>query len=176
MESALASILLITLLLFGVLTLSDTYLTTQHVLLAATQAMTARTQEQTHTALTLIGAATKNSGANLELTLRNTGSTKVADFEQWDLVVQYYTVQGTYVVKWLPYVESANPGDNKWGVAGIYLTAATLTPEVYDPGIFNPGEEIVVRLKLFPVVGVKTTNLVALATANGVNQTVIFTR
>lgn len=176
MESALASIILMATLLFGVLTLSETYFATQNTLLVATQEMTARSQEQTHTALTLITAATKNAGANVELTFRNTGSAKVADFEQWDVIVQYYTVQDAYLVKWIPYAESATPGDNKWGVGGIYLTAATLTPEVYEPGILNPGEEMVVRLKLFPIVGVKTTNLVAIAVANGVSQSAIVVR
>ena len=176
MESALASIILIIALLFGVLTFSDAYFATQDVLLVATQEMTARNQEQTHTALTLIAAATKNAGANVELTFRNTGSAKLADFEQWDVVVQYYTVQDDYLIKWIPYAESANPGDNKWGVGGIYLTAATLTPEVYEPGILNPGEELVMRLKLFPIVGTKTTNLVTIAVANGVSQAAIFVR
>lgn len=176
MDSALASLILITALLFGVLTLSETYFTTQDTLLAATQEMTARTQEQTHTALTLIAAATQNAGADVELTFRNTGSAKIADFAEWDVIVQYYTVQGTYVVNWLPYGASASPGDNQWGVGGIYLTAATLTPEVYEPGILNPGEEIIVRLKLFPSVGTETTNLVTIAVANGVGQSAIFER
>lgn len=176
MESALASIILITLLLFGVLTLSETYFSTQEILMVATQEMTARNQEQTQTALTLIAAATKNAGANVELTFRNTGSAKVADFEQWDVIVQYYTVQDNYLVKWISYAESANPGDNQWGVGGIYLTAETLTPEVYEPGILNPGEELVMRLKLFPIVGTKTTNLVTIAVANGVSQAAIFVR
>lgn len=176
MESALASIILIIALVFGVLTLSENYFTTQEVLTAATQAMTARNQEQTQTALTLIAAATKNAGANVELTFKNTGSAKIADFDQWDVIAQYYTVQNAYLVKWIPYSESANPGDNKWGVGGIYLTAATLTTEVFEPGILNPGEEIVVRLKLFPIVGVKTTNLVTIAVANGVGQAAIFVR
>lgn len=176
MESALASIILIIALLFGVLTLSESYFTTQDALMVATQAMSARNQEQTQTALTLIAAATKNAGANVELTFKNTGSAKIADFDQWDVIVQYYTVQGAYLVKWLPYSGSANPGDNQWGVSGIYLTAATLTAEVFEPGILNPGEEIVVRLKIFPIVGVKSTNLVTIAVANGVGQAAIFVR
>lgn len=176
MESALAVIVLITALLFGVLTLSETYFVTQETLLAANQEMSARTQEQTQTALTLIATATKNAGANVELTFRNTGSAKIADFDQWDVIVQYYTVQDTYMVQWLPYTASATPGDNQWGVNGIYLTAAALTPEVYEPGILNPGEEIVVRLKLFPIVSINTTNLVTIAVANGVGQSAIFTR
>lgn len=176
MDSALASIILITALLFGVLTLSETYFTTQDILLAATQEMTARTQEQMQTALTLVGTTTKNAGANVELTFRNTGSAKIADFEDWDVIVQYDTVQGVYLVKWLPYEANTSPGDNKWSVGGIYLTAATLTPEVYEPGILNPGEELVVRLKLFPIVGVKTTNFATIAVANGVGQSAIFER
>lgn len=176
MESALASIILITLLLFGVLTISETYFSIQDTLLVSTQELTARSQEQMHTALTLVAAATKNSGANVELTFRNTGSAKVADFDQWDVIVQYYTVQDVYVMKWLPYVDSTTPSDNKWGVDGIYLTAATATPEVYEPDILNPGEEIVIRLKLLPIVGPRTTNLVVIALSNGVSQSAIFVR
>lgn len=176
MESALATIILVIVLLFGVLTLADTYFTTQDTLLAATQAMNARNQEQARTELSLIAAATKNSGANVELTFKNTGNTKLADFEQWDLIVQYYTVQDSYLMKWVAYAPTPSPGDNAWGVAGIYLTAATLTPEIFEPGILNPGEELVVRIKLLPVIGPKTTNLAALAVANGVTQSAIFVR
>jgi len=176
MESALVTLILVTVVLFGVLTMADSYFATQDALMLATQEMNVRNQEQARTALTLLAAETTSAGAFVELTFRNTGSTKLADFAQWDVVVQYYTAPGAYVITWLPYVATTAPSDNQWGVAGLYLSAATATPEVYEPEILNPGEEIVMRIKLFPVVGPNTTNLATIAVTNGVGQSAFFVR
>lgn len=176
MDSALATIILATVVLFGILTLTDSYFTTQDALMIATQAMEARSRELAGTSLTLLAAETKSAGAFVELTFRNSGNTKLADFDQWDVIVQYYTAQGVYFMQWLPYVTTTTPGDNQWSVAGIYREAATTATEVYDPTILNPGEEIVLRIKLFPVVGPQTTNQVTIAVSNGISQSAIFER
>lgn len=142
----------------------------------ATQAMARRSEDQARTALTLLAAETKSAGAFVELTFRNTGSTKLADFDEWDVVVQYYTAPSAYVITWLPYVATTIPSDNQWAIGGLYLSAATAVPEVYEPDILNPGEEIVMRIKLFPVVGPNTTNLATIAVTNGVGQSAFFVR
>ncbi|MBX3014617.1 MAG: hypothetical protein KF832_24065 [Caldilineaceae bacterium] len=174
MDSALATIILVTVVLFGTLTLTDTYFSMQDALMVATQAMDARHREQAGTALTLLTAETKDTGALVELTYRNTGSTKLADFDQWDVVIQYYTAQDAYLIKWLPYGTATTPIDNQWTVAGLYRDAATASQEVYEPKILNPGEEIVLRIKLFPNMGPQTSTLVTVAVPNGTYLSAVF--
>lgn len=174
MDTALASLLLITVLFYGVLTLSDTYFTVQDRFLAATQERDSRTEVRARTALTLVGVDTQSAGALVEITLRNSGSTKLADFDQWDLLMQYYTATDEYVMAWFPYTPSAVPESNRWTVKGIYLDAAAATPEVYEPGILNPTEEIVIQIKVAPEIGANTTNLATIAVANGVSLSANF--
>lgn len=174
MDSALVSLILITLVLFGVLTLSDSYFATQDAILVATEVRTAFMEERTRTNFTLVDAKTLNGGTLVELTVKNSGSTKLADFAQWDLLLQYYTATGTYLTDWYPYVAASSPDDNQWRVVGIYLNAATVATEVYEPGILNPGEELLVRIRLAPAVGSGTTNFITLGVANGVTLSAIF--
>jgi archaellum component FlaF (FlaF/FlaG flagellin family) len=176
MESALVSLIIITVALFAALTLSSSYFSMQDAFMVARQEMEERSQERARTALTLVGAETQNGGAIIQITLKNDGATRLADFDQWDVVVQYYTAAGVYVTNWFPYVEAATPGDNQWTVAGIYTSVAEAIPEAYEPGILNPGEEIVIRIKVLPEIGPDTTNLATVAVSNGVSQSAIFVR
>jgi hypothetical protein len=176
MESALVSLIIITVALFGFLTLTDSYLSMQDTLMVARQEMEERDQERARTELTLVGAETLSNGAIVAITLKNEGATRLADFDQWDVVIQYYTGAGVYVTNWFPYVETAMPGDNQWAVAGLYTSAAGAVPEVYEPGILNPGEEIVIQVKVLPEIGADTTNLATIAVSNGVSQSAIFMR
>ena len=107
--------------------------------------------------------------------MRNTGSTKLSDFAEWDVIVEYYQDSGDMVMAWLPYTTGAL-NDNQWQVAGIYMDAASLSSEVFEPNILDPGEEMVVRLKVQPSVGLTTTNRISLGTANGVTASTIFVR
>jgi hypothetical protein len=109
----------------------------------------------------------------VEVALRNSGQTKLGDFARWDVIVQYYDSGGTYYVKWLPYIEGT-PGDNEWRKKGIYLNSENLTAEVFEPGILNPGEELVIEAKLNPPVGVGTTNLVVTSTPSGIPASITF--
>ena len=76
---------------------------------------------------------------------------------------------------WYPYV-SGPLGNNQWTVKGIYTDAAASQPEVFEPGIFNPGEELVVQLQLLPTIGMTTTNMIIIGTANGVTVPTLVNR
>jgi flagellar protein FlaF len=101
-----------------------------------------------------------------EVTLRNRGETRIADFALWDATVQYYDFQNNYHVFRLVYNEG-EPGDNQWTVKGIYLDAATGTPEIIEPGVLNPEEEIIIRGKLSPKAHRSNYGLVVIITPNG---------
>jgi archaellum component FlaF (FlaF/FlaG flagellin family) len=185
METVLTALVIIAIIVFAVLTLTEAFLSAQDTVRASWQELERRWGEQARTDLSPVGTQIKSDGAVVELTLRNDGDTKLADFDQWDVIVQYYEVeiedddppvyQYHYHIYWLPYVES-EPVTNEWKVVGIYLDAAGAVPETYEPGILNPGEEILLRLRVSPPVGPDTANLVALSTSNGVGATTIFAR
>ncbi len=172
MESAIVSIILIALVVLGGMTLSQSFISSVDNSSAGLQEMSERAEDIMRTELTPL-TATQPSADTLEVTLRNSGQTKLSTYASWDAIVQYYDSTGTYHVEWLPYTEGT-PGNNEWTDKGIYLDAEGGTPEAFDPGILNPGEEIVIEAKLDPPVGKKTTNLVVIATPNGIPASISF--
>ena len=121
------------------------------------------------TELSLVSTSQPASNT-LEVTLENSGQTKIADFDKWDVIVQYYDDVGTYYSKWLPYTEETL-GDNEWEVAWIRLNGAA---EVFEPNVLNPEEEIMIRAQLNPSVGAGTTNMVVVATPSGITASTYF--
>jgi len=91
----------------------------------------------------------------------------LADFELWDVTVQYYDYLNDYHIYWLTYVEGT-PDDNQWGVKGIYQDGATETSELMELGVLNPEEEIIIQAKLSPKVHISAYNLAVISTPNGV--------
>ena len=174
MESIIATLIIITLVLTGGLMMAQRYLSSQERLMQAWLEMERAAEERLRTEVAAVASETKSSGAVVDLTLANSGLTKLADYETWDVIVQYESVQG-YRVVWLPYV-TGEPGQDEWSVDGIYLDAVAGTAEIYDPGIFDSGEELVARLRLSPPVKVGSTNLARVVTPNGVAVSVNFTR
>ena len=101
------------------------------------------------------------------------GDTSHANEDAFVDLVQINAVPPAHFVKWMTYTESALQ-DNEWTVEGIYLDAGTSEPEVFDPGIFNPDEEIVLRMQINPAIEPGAANLVTVVTENGVSATAIF--
>ncbi len=175
METILTAFIVLALILFAVLTTFHGYLQAQDTLRVGWQEVQTRLSDQTHTDLTPLTAITKSSGAVVELTLRNDGDTRLMDFPTWDVIVQYYTAPGHYQIDWLTPI-NGEPGNGEWSVIGLYSNAAAATPEFYQPGIFNPGEEMLIRLRLLPPVGPSSINLVNITTRNGVGTAMQFIR
>ncbi|MBK8902290.1 MAG: hypothetical protein IPM53_13975 [Anaerolineaceae bacterium] len=175
MESLITVILVVTLILFAGLNVFQETLDAQNDLAATWQEMEDLSGERARTALTPISSTIKNNGATVEVIFKNDGSTKLADFDRWDLFLQYYTDGATYEIDWYPYV-SAVPGSNQWTNAGIYVDATTAQGEVFEPGILNPGEEIVIQVQVAPSVGLTSTNMLAISTEYGIQASTIITR
>ncbi len=175
METAIAALIILTVVLYGALTLAYSYLSSQDAILQSWREMEERSGERARTQISAIGAETIEEDT-VEVTLRNEGDTKLADFDQWDVIVQYYTAEDGYLIKWLPYTEALAPGDNQWTVVEIYLDASTRIAEVFEPDILNPGEEMIMLIRVSPPVGPNTTSLATTGTPNGISASVVFTR
>jgi hypothetical protein len=99
---------------------------------------------------------------------------RLAQFPDWDVLVQYYDAINGYHIQRLVYTENSDPGDNEWTVNTIYSDQGMTQEELFEPGILNPGEVALLRLKLSPQPGNGTTNLVSISTFNGVDTSAQF--
>ena len=172
METAIVSLICIALVVFGGMTMSQGFLTSADSTTIGLEEISQNGEEIMRTELNTV-SATQPAADTLQVTLENNGQTKLADFDKWDVIAQYYDAGGTYYVKWLPYTEGT-PGDNEWKKTGIYLDAGDETLEVFEPGILNPGEDIKIEAQLNPAVGAGTTNLVVVSTPNGIPASISF--
>jgi hypothetical protein len=167
METALTAIIIIFIILFAVLTLSDTFVSTQDILAQSWQEMEARLDDQARTELTFLDAYTSDGGTFLTLTLRNEGTVKLIDFAEWDLILQYYDAGSDYHINRLSFRDGV-PSANEWVVDGLYVDTEEQVDEVYEPSIFNPGEEIVLRAKVSPPIAPGATILATVSVGSGV--------
>jgi len=175
METAITALIVISLLVLSILMVTERSLSAQASFSESLRQMQDGIEERSRTSITPIKAETKADGATLEITLENTGNTKLADFRQWDVILEYDT-GGGWQTRWYSYTASSPAPANQWTVANIYLSAATLTHEIFEPNIFNPGEEMVIQVSVSPAVGLSTANWATLATPNGISASTVFTR
>ena len=173
METAVISIICIALIVVGGMTMSQGFLSSVDTTTTGLEDVSVRDEGIMRTNLSTLSASYLPSN-KLEVILKNNGQTKLADFEKWDVIVHYYDNGSTYYVKWLPFTENTTLGDDQWRKRGIYLNAENMTAEVFEPGILNPGEEMVIEAKVNPVVGLATSNMVVTSTPTGVPASINF--
>lgn len=171
METALVSLICVALIVFGGMTMSQGFMTSVDTSTMGLEDVRQRGETLMRTELTPV-SSNLTAANTLEVILQNTGQAKLADFDKWDFIVQYYDDTGVYYTKWLPFTAGAL-GDNQWEVAGISLDGET---EVYEPNVLNESESILLVAQLEPAVGDNTTNMVVVATPDGVTASTYFTR
>lgn len=169
METAIVSLICIALLVFGGMTMSQGFITSVDASAVGLEETGQRDESIMRTELTPVSTSIPASNT-LEEILENSGQTKLADFDKWDVIVQYYDSTGTYYTKWLPYTEGTL-GNNEWEVVWIRLNEAA---EVFEPNVLNPEEQIKIRAQLNPSVGAGTTNMVVVATPSGIPTSTYF--
>ena len=174
MENVLVAICCIALILFGAMTIAQNALSSTDTVAVAWKEMEKTSGEIARTNITSLGATTSD-GITIDMTLENSGEIKLEDFEEWDVILQYYDVSDNYLIKRLSYTPGAI-GNDEWIVEGLYLDAGASSAEVFELGIFNPDEEMKIRMQVNPVVGTPNANLVTVSAPNGVSASAIFTR
>ena len=170
METVVVSLICIALVVFGGMTMSRGFLTSVDSSTVGLEQMSTQNEQIMRTELSTVSSSMNAGRDTLYVSLQNNGQTKLADFDKWDVIVQYYAGDGTYYTKWLPY-NSGTLGDNEWQVQWIHLDGVD---EVFELNILNPGEEIQIEAKLDPAIGAGTTNLVVVSTPNGVPASIAF--
>jgi hypothetical protein len=112
--------------------------------------MEARQMDRSQTKISVVDA-TAPSAAQVHVLVRNDGQTKLADFEEWDVILR-----ADNAAEWYAYPSS-------WTVE---------IDEGIELDILNPGETMTVTL--YPD-SVGSDNLVVLTTPNGVSASQVFT-
>jgi hypothetical protein len=164
METAFVSMVCVVLIVIGGMTMSRGFLSSIDSTSANIDSLSQRNEEIMRTNIQVLSAI-QTSGNRLEVTLQNTGQVKLADFGQWDVIVHHMDNSDQFHVTWMPY-SSQVLGENEWNVQGIYTLNDTA--EVFEPGIFNPDEKLVIQVDIDPEVKAESTNQVLLTTPNGV--------
>ena len=138
MENVLTALVLGFLLIFGFLTLTEAMITTQDDLSTNLVALQDRLDDQHATQISPVDAHLATDKSVALLTFTNTGTTRLADFDQWDVIVEYYDDQDPagYHINWLPYTDGI-PVGQEWTVFTLYLDYAAEQDEVYEPNILN---------------------------------------
>jgi len=173
MDDAVVSLVSTVLVLTGVMGMVLGSCSSADLVSESWEQMTGQATEMARTRITREGI--QDGALVVRLTLKNIGQTALGDFPRWDVIVQYYAEQfQPYVIRRLAYTDGL-PGDNEWTVEGIFKDAQTGTPEVFDPGILSPGEEVRIRLTLVPSAGLATRNWAIVTTANGISTELMFT-
>lgn len=168
METVIAAVIMISLLVLLIFGVAQHVLASQATLSDSSRVMQERLGERARTGLTAIGSAVAQLGDGVTVTLKNTGNTKLADFPQWDVILQYTGADNSSQAKWYAY-------PSQW-TAQIYQSVSPNVAEVIEPGILNPGEYVSVQVTLSPAVKVGTTNVATIAAPNGIGATTVFTR
>lgn len=170
MATIVVSIICIAMIVVGGMTLSQGILTSADVTALSVEDMSIRENEINRTVLETRRAAKLSWAEYLRVTVKNTGQIKLAEFEKWDVFVQYYDSAGNYTITWLPYTDET-PGNNQWQNARIGLNGPI---DFFEPGILNPFEEMTILARTMPVSGNATTGNITITTPNGICETISF--
>jgi hypothetical protein len=172
MSNAIVALFVIALMIIAALTWSQAAFSSFDSVSQSLKQMAQTTQEVNRTSISIIDA--QKQGADVEVAVHNSGEIRLAQFADWDVLVQYYDSGEKYHIQRLAYTENSNPGDNEWTVSTIYSDQGMAQDEVFEPGILNHGEVALLVLKLAPQTGKNTTNLVSISTFNGVSTSAQF--
>jgi flagellar protein FlaF len=147
------------------------------VLDLATRQSTSGAAARLHTIVQPVGSTVLSSGSELSLTFRNSGDVAISDFAHADVFVQYAGVAGynnlgqpysQRVLERLTYAPTV-AHTLEWDVAQI-------SPDILNPGIWDPGEVITLALVLPEAAMPGVPGIAALVTPNGVTSSAYFTR
>jgi len=110
------------------------------------------------------------NGTCIDVTLCNTGHEQIREYSQMDLIVHYRSVNGGDMrVVWLPYTNGTPDDDDTWTVTGI-------SPDMINPDIFDPDEEMIIRIEVDDSDPMKYEyiNWLQITTPNGVSTSKYF--
>ena len=123
--------------------------------------------EMLKTEIEVTNASIDTVSMTAQVFLQNTGSTKIGDFTYMDLIVTYKNESGDMKTIWIPYQE----GEIRW-------TKGVIVPDLINPGIFDPGENMKLQIWLDPSDPIENSNenWFLVAAPNGIKASRYFSR
>jgi hypothetical protein len=175
MGNALVTLILITVVLVGVLTLASGSISSLDMISNSWKQMEGQMSQRNSTQIDCVNATASNSTSETEviITVDNVGQVSLADFERWDVIVQWHGMDSKHYVEWLPYSSNSTLGNNEWTIQGIFFQGSS---ETIEPNILNPGEEMEIIAKVYPAVGLNTTCQATISTPNGISSQIMCQR
>ena len=122
MTTAVVCIICIAMIVVGCMTLSQGILTSADTAALSAQQLSVREGEMMRTRLTGVSASLP-AASTLQAVIENSGQTRLASFDKWDFIVQYYDASDNYYVNWLPY-QTARSVTTSGKKPGYILTAS----------------------------------------------------
>jgi flagellar protein FlaF len=101
------------------------------------------------------------------VSLNNTGYIKIGDYDYIDVIVKYSNTSGTAKTIWIPYQEDTSTSQSRWTVRNI-------SPDLVNPGIFDPGEEMELKILLEDPLKKESVNWIMVTAPNGVKTSGYF--
>ncbi|MEX0762839.1 MAG: hypothetical protein WD208_00670 [Dehalococcoidia bacterium] len=175
MATLIVALVAVAVILAGMAGLAHSSIGPQATLSDSFREMRERTGQAARTGMSSLGVTVQAGGSTVDWSVMNDGQARLHSFESWDLFMVYQDAPGGGLqIQRLAYTDATSPAAGEWTVEGIYRDVSTLTGEVYEPGIVNPGEELIVRAVVSPAVATPTDNSILLAVTSGVTVTAQF--
>ena len=160
MSALIAGVLIIATFLLASVLMFGTFLTSSSTQAQSLKDLGQINSERVGSAISITSATVTSTGSGTDMTVLvdNTGSQSVGNFAQMDVIVQYTDPDDVQVGKYLTYLASGLD-DNQWTnpVTGI-------TPDTFNPRMWDPDETLTINLRLVPAVKVGTSALVVVNT------------
>ena len=170
MESLFVSLISVALVIVATVTMTMSLFTSTVNVTDSWTKIEARSELMLHTSIHASPPGSYNGGA-IQLMVDNNGEVNLANFDKWDVIVEYQSGQ----INYLTHTTNPDPGPNEWTVAGICLTTNTSMPEVFDIGILNSWETAKIVLNVDPGLGLGESARFTVSTDNGVTSQCIVT-
>jgi len=152
----ISSFLLASVLMFG------TFLTTSGSQAQSLRDLGRLNQQKAGSEISIISgtvtASVTGTGTDMTLLVDNIGSQSVQSFSEMDVIVHYTDSNDATVLKYLTY-NDGGAGENQWTnpVTGI-------TPDTFNPRMWDPDETMTIELRVTPAVKQGTSALVVVNT------------
>lgn len=169
METILVSLVSLALIIISSVTMAISTMQSTNKVADSWKQMEAQSSDINRTDINALPPSSYTGGV-IDLTVKNDGQTNLNAFSKWDVIVQYQDGNVAY----LTYTATYPPEDNEWTVKGIYSSGET--PEIFDPDVLDPGEQMIVAVMLNPAMGVGDTCRITISTPNGVKSQTQITR
>jgi hypothetical protein len=129
--------------------------------------MEALSEERMGTDLTFVSTDVTGGGADVTVVLGNGGRTSIQEPSRMDLIINYPDTGDQRQVVWLPHTESNPPGNNEW-------TVDSIAGDYRNPGVFDTGEEMTIKIHLNPATGSGPDRWLVVATETGITYSIYF--